>query len=612
MENQPRIRGWTAFAVLALFSFLAISNGQDSVRKLPPRPALISQFDSATSLKQLQSDLQTLFSNRTYRQTRYSVCVRSLSRDEVLFEDNPNVCLTPASTSKLFSTTAAFHALGGNGSINTEVRATGKLDAEGTLHGDLYLVGHGDALLNVNDIEELADAVIDAGVKRVTGHVYGDGTFFDKTTDRAIYSGDFEEVQPLAPITALSLNRNTLAVIVSTSSNGIVTAQTLPSSDAVVLSRATSVSRSKSTPKKSTIKKSTPKKSSSKKSPPKKSAPKKSSSRKLGEIPDPFSAPQRYGDSAPSFVAEYVSARQPTKKKKKGRRSRRARAPRIGVRSSIDAQGKQIITYSGAPGRNRTATVYVSMAVPTTVAAGTLSHRLRSGGVTISDSVGSIKTPSSSRVIATFRRPLTEVASIVNKRSDNYLAEHIFKIVGGLYGGQVNTAARAKEMILSTLDSLRVERNNCVMNDGSGLSRRNLVCARTEVDLLRAVAFSPYAQEFLSTLSIASVDGTLRGRMHGSLAAGNMRGKTGSLRNTSALAGYVTTRDGERLVFSVISNGPYIRSYKATENRVAMLLAGFSYDRRKITEPIPIPDPKEIDTTSPDLEEVFPEVQDEE
>src|SRR5207237_561010 len=78
-------------------------------------------------------------------------------------------------------------------------------------------------------------------------------------------------------------------------------------------------------------------------------------------------------------------------------------------------------------------------------------------------------------------------------------------------------------------------------------------------------------------MSIAGVDGTLRKRMKGTYAEGNVHGKTGTLRNVSALAGYVTSRDGEMFCFAMLMNGGRHGDYRAVQDKVAERLAAFSY-----------------------------------
>lgn len=461
-------------------------------------PYIVTQYDSVQAVRKLSRTLDDLFSSKVVRGARVSCRVWNITRNTLVYDRNPEENLTPASTTKLFTTAAAFHALGKDGKITTEVHATGKLDSDGTLHGDVYIVGTGDALLTVQDLEMLADDLYRSGIRTITGSVCADGTFFDDVGNRAIYSGDFEDVQKTPHVRALSLNAGVYAVVVSTSRKGHVNAQLIPESDAADL-------------------------------------------------------------------------RLLTRGKKGAKRKQRLHV------TSVVNDGRQIITVHGAPRVNRTQTFYVEMADPALATAGVLANRLRTGGITVKGRSLIKSRPPTSRLIASINRPLTEVCSIVNKRSHNYFAEHVFKFVGGIYGGRSNTARIAKQALLTTLDSLNVDRRNAQFNDGSGLSRRNIVCAATEVDLLRAIVRRPYGEEFQSTLAIAGVDGSLRNRMIGTAADGNVRAKTGTLRNTSALAGYVTTADNEQWCFAILSNGPNVRGYKTIEDKVAVQLASFSY-----------------------------------
>lgn len=500
--------------------------------------------------------------------------VASLKRNVILYDRNGSMPLTPASTTKLFSTSSVFRLLGENGALATEVKTDGSIDANGTLNGDVYLVGHGDAMLSVNDLEELADKVRQLGIHRITGNVYGDGSFFDNVTQRAIYSGDLETVQGMPPVTALGVNNNTVTVLVQGASNGKTFVQTIPASDAFVIGRAAALPPP-------VVKKPAPRRGAKKpvvKTPPmarpkartKRSiAPKKMLTRRkhaalLWSIDE-----QRYGDAPPEPPARNRRAR-------KGRGRSRG-GSRVSVSSTSLANGAQQFVVRGTPGAHRSFAKYYVMTDPITAAAGTFSVRLRAGGVEVDGTYGKKAASTRCSTITTFQRPFVDFASVVNKRSDNYYAEHCFKIVGGLSNNNANTAARAKRAVLEVLDSLRVPHDGCVFNDGSGLSRRNKVSALTEMRLLQAISQQKWADAFKQTLSIASVDGTLRRRMSGTPAAGNVRAKTGTLRNTSALAGYVTTLDGEQLVFSFISNGPNVGLYKATENLAAITLASFSF-----------------------------------
>jgi hypothetical protein len=122
-----------------------------------------------------------------------------------------------------------------------------------------------------------------------------------------------------------------------------------------------------------------------------------------------------------------------------------------------------------------------------------------------------------------------------------------------------------------------------VQLDGSGLSAGSRVSAATFVDVVDRMAASPVWSEFWGSLPEAGRRGEL-GRMYGTMAAGNLRAKTGTIEGVSALTGMVRSRTGERLAFSLVVNGTRSNSRaKAAENQVGVLLA--SFDRAMSVDP---------------------------
>jgi D-alanyl-D-alanine carboxypeptidase/D-alanyl-D-alanine-endopeptidase (penicillin-binding protein 4) len=113
--------------------------------------------------------------------------------------------------------------------------------------------------------------------------------------------------------------------------------------------------------------------------------------------------------------------------------------------------------------------------------------------------------------------------------------------------------------------------------DGSGLSRRSTVTAQALVGVLERT-FGPDDSPWMRALPVAGRDGTLERRFLGTPAEGNLRAKTGSMSNIRALAGYVTTRDGEPLAFAILLNNFEGTGAQATAaiDRIASALAGFT------------------------------------
>jgi D-alanyl-D-alanine carboxypeptidase/D-alanyl-D-alanine-endopeptidase (penicillin-binding protein 4) len=115
-------------------------------------------------------------------------------------------------------------------------------------------------------------------------------------------------------------------------------------------------------------------------------------------------------------------------------------------------------------------------------------------------------------------------------------------------------------------------------DEGSGLSRNNLATANVTAGLLVVMAKHREAKAFEASLPIAGVDGSLRRRMKGTPAEGNVRAKTGTLRYANSLSGYVTTAAGERLAFSLMLNRsvpPAGRTARDEVDDIAVWLAGF-------------------------------------
>lgn len=524
---------------------------------------------SQKSLRQLTQTLQSIINKTSGKGTRVSAMVYSLDNNQVMFDYNARQPLTPASTTKLFSTFTALHLMGGDYSIPTIVATDAQGPVNGVLHGNVYIVGKGDALLTISDIEQLADQIEQAGIKKITGNIYGDGTYFDNVTQRHIYSGDGEIVEPLPPITALGYYRNSMTVMVSGGNPPRV--QTIPPSDAFIstvhqtlvktqpLKVTRQVSRKSSSDKKNVRHKQVKKKAALKK---KSANTTRKKRRHAMSVEHPDIWLNRVGDAPPL--------------PRRARKRVASRGPSIGINSAVQKDGSQIFNVVGSLGAGGIISKHFAIAKPELAVAGSLANRLKSGGVEIEGTIGLKKMPDNAKILGESRRAVTEMLNLVNKNSDNFLAEQTFKMIGGFKGGQDNTGAVAAKTITDELAQLGIYTEGVCINDGSGLCRKNLVSAKTEVDLLAKAAQSNFAMQFYNSLSVAGVDGTLRRRMIGTTAHNNVHAKTGTLRNVSALAGYVTTRDGEKLCFSFIWNGGNVGAYKMAENMLAIALAEFS------------------------------------
>ncbi len=182
------------------------------------------------------------------------------------------------------------------------------------------------------------------------------------------------------------------------------------------------------------------------------------------------------------------------------------------------------------------------------------------GGVIDGVTVEGAAAPDSPVLAQHLSRALPEVVRDVNKPSDNALARTLLLSLGSLESDPVagsrplamvageTTLARAEQEIRLWMRSQGISDAGMVIDNGSGLSRSERISPLQLAGLLQAGLRSKWAPEFMASLPIAAVDGTMRRRLKDSPAAERARLKTGTLRNVTALAGYVPDATGQQCV----------------------------------------------------------------
>lgn len=164
--------------------------------------------------------------------------------------------------------------------------------------------------------------------------------------------------------------------------------------------------------------------------------------------------------------------------------------------------------------------------------------------------IGLGKTPADAQVLASVSSPpLSRLLALTNAPSDNFFAEMLLKGLGASFGAGGTTAAGAAVVrsFIATRFGLHPR-----LNDGSGLSRYDLTNPEQIVDLLRSMQGYP---NFWNSLAVAGRSGTMKDEMRHTRAAGNCRGKTGTLHDVANLVGYCRAANGDQLVFAFLMNG---------------------------------------------------------
>lgn len=176
---------------------------------------------------------------------------------------------------------------------------------------------------------------------------------------------------------------------------------------------------------------------------------------------------------------------------------------------------------------------------------GTLAHDINAG-----------KVPANAQALVWHdSKPLAEQIRVINKQSNNVMATLLLLTLGNQLGGDGATIATGENAVIQTLRQQGVNTGGWRIANGSGLAREARVTANGLAQMLDVVWKSNYMPEFISSLAISGVDGTVRRRMRDEEVQGRAHLKTGTLRDSRALAGYVLGNSGKRYIMVSLVNG---------------------------------------------------------
>jgi D-alanyl-D-alanine carboxypeptidase/D-alanyl-D-alanine-endopeptidase (penicillin-binding protein 4) len=224
--------------------------------------------------------------------------------------------------------------------------------------------------------------------------------------------------------------------------------------------------------------------------------------------------------------------------------------------SAIVVNKNRKLIQTGRGKRIRTS--YINIQDPPLNAASMLRAKLLAEGIDIELGADKGITPGNAVVISEIGIPLRELIKNINKDSDNFLAECLFKTIGAAATGLQGNAFYSTQAILSFISDNGIYPVGTAVVDGSGISRFDQVTVGAINGLLEKMYFDlANFDDFYNSLSIAGVDGTLKKRMIGTSAENNFRGKTGTLNGVSSLSGYLTCANGEDLIVSIFFEFTY-------------------------------------------------------
>ncbi len=501
-----------------------------------PKPELAQARAAATSrsLGELQSRITAILRKPEFAAATIGIKVTSLETGRVLFEENANKLLRPASNMKLYTVAAALDRLSPEYRFVTSVYANKKPDKDGVIKGDLIVYGRGDpsiaARFNNGDyfkgIDDLATRIAAAGVKKVEGDLVGDDTYF--TGPQYGAGWEWEDLQWWygAEVSALTVNDNALDLSVKPGAR--VGAPALITTGP----------------------------------------------------PDPLLR----------ITNKVVTAAKGTKRDVNAYRG--LASDELVVKGSIALDDKG---YTGGIGISQPALLFSYLLRASLEQHGvkikgkTRTVDSRSSGSLITQSPATLAALSSGlapvEIVNLPSFPLSAIAAQTLKASQNLYTELILRTLGNVVLPAVNSPKMDRtsetdglEVVKKFLREAGVSPSSLVLSDGSGLSRNDMVTAEATLQLLTYMHGHRYASVFRDALSIAGVDGTLRNRFKGTAAENNLRAKTGTLSSASSLSGYVRDAAGEELAFSImVNNFPQDADVRTTcIEPIAILLASYA------------------------------------
>lgn len=173
--------------------------------------------------------------------------------------------------------------------------------------------------------------------------------------------------------------------------------------------------------------------------------------------------------------------------------------------------------------------------------------------------------------------PLAEIIAKVNKFSNNVMARQLLYTLAAEKYGPAGTESKGRQVVRDWLTDRGIDDTEMNIANGAGLSRNSRLTARNLGGLLAYAYRSPYMPEYLASLSLSGLDGTLNRRFRNTELTGQARMKTGSLDDVSAVAGYFQARSGKRYIVVTLLN--FTDVHRGPGEEVQEMLLRWLYDR---------------------------------
>ncbi|SFE09446.1 D-Ala-D-Ala peptidase C. Serine peptidase. MEROPS family S13 [Phytobacter palmae] len=177
-------------------------------------------------------------------------------------------------------------------------------------------------------------------------------------------------------------------------------------------------------------------------------------------------------------------------------------------------------------------------------------------------------------IASTQSAPLHDLLKTMLKKSDNMIADTVFRMIGHARFGVPGTWRAGSDAVRQILrQQADVDIGNTIIADGSGLSRHNLIAPATMMQVLQYIAQHDNELNYISMLPLAGYDGSLQYRagLHEAGVDGKVSAKTGSLQGVYNLAGFITTASGQRMAFVQYLSGYAVEPADQRNRRIPLV-----------------------------------------
>lgn len=434
--------------------------------------------------QELDRKLKEVIASGPLQGASVGVSVRDAKDGTLIYSHHGDTNFQPASNMKLLTGAAALETLGGDYTFETEILTDGKIDGN-VLEGNLYIKGKGDPTLLKENLDTFAKQLHEKGIRKVTGHLIGDDTWYDdeRYSQDLNWSDEFNYTG--AAVSALTMSPNddydTGSIIVTVKAN-----------------------------------------------------------EKVGQAPHIEIQPKN----------DYVKVVNHAKTVRKGELNQ----------VTIEREhGTNNLIIDGAIPSGSSKEVWRAVWEPTDFTLYMLQASLTEHGIKISSEVKRKKTPKDATVLVTHESmPLEKILIPFMKLSNNGHAEMLVKEMGRFAKGE-GSWDKGLEVMADQLKGLGMDKGRFLLRDGSGMSHKDIVQPNELTALLYNVQSKVWFPAYEASQPVAGeherlVGGTLSYRLTDDLTKGKVKAKTGSLTGVNTLSGYMTTKNGKNLIFSIMIN----------------------------------------------------------